>query len=171
MKKKILALAAGILMVSNLFAMEIGALDPKEIYEKYPEAKKIQQELENEKLVLDKKIEEGKAILKKMKSELDAKGDKATKEDQKAFENKQLEISTELQILNQKLSQNEYNKIGKLNAEISMAIDEVAKSKNIDLVIDKSTVYYAKEGLNVDITNDVLQFLSNAEEVSLEEQK
>jgi len=52
-----------------------------------------------------------------------------------------------------------------------MAIDEVAKIKDIDFVMDKSVLFYAKDESNIDITDDVLEFLSNAEEISLEEEK
>ncbi len=171
MKKKLLSLLAGILMTSNLLAMNIGALDPKEIYEKYPEAKKIQQELENEKSRIEKKLKKGKTELENMQKELQAKGELATDAEIKAFENRQMEISSELQQLNQSLAQKEHQKIGKLNSEISMAIDEVAKIKDIDFVMDKSVLFYAKDESNIDITDDVLEFLSNAEEISLEEEK
>ena len=86
------------------------------------------------------------------------KGNKATEAEKKAFAKKDKELA-ELYVKSQKdLLTLENTKINGLLTEIKTAINNYAKSKKYDSVVEKKTVYYGKEKIK-DVSNEVLKTL------------
>lgn len=168
MKKIIITLAIGIIAAVNLMAVEIGMVDPQVIFERYPETKKTQQYLENKKIELQKVLDEEKNIIGQKEEEVKAKGDKATEKEKKELETLKETFKQKFQFLQQRLDQDQYTVLEKLKSDIKTGIEEVAKTKKMDVVIDSSAVYYVKPELKIDITEEVLKFLSSAEKIELE---
>jgi len=169
MKKFIITLIAGAAIAANVAAFEIGIIDPQIVFEKYPETKKTQQYLESKKIELQKVLNEEKDIISKKEEEVSAKAEKATDKEKKELEAMKENFKEKFKALQQRLDQDQYTMLDKIKTDIKMGIEEVSKNKKLDLVIDSSAVYYVKSGLNIDITEDVLKFLSTSESISLED--
>lgn len=167
-KLMILSSAVGILLGGNVFAANMGIVDPQSVFERYPETKKTQQFLENKKIEMQKVLDEERDILLKKEEEIVKKGDKATEKDKNDLEIAKDTFAQKYQYLQQRLDQDQYTILEKLKTDIKTGIEEVAKQKNIDIIIDAQAVYYIKSGLKLDITEDVLKFLSSAEQISLD---
>ena len=161
--KKIVIGIAGIILSMNLMAAGIGIVDKQEVFEKYPESQKTVEYLE-------KKKTEFEEVLKGIESKLDAKdkeiakkGDKATKAEKDELDKMKVERKSKFEAMQQNLDQLQYNLYDKISSDINVAIAETAKTKNLDVVIDKTTAYYGGE----DITKDVLSFLSGVKKIDL----
>ncbi len=161
--RKIVAAVAGIILSMNLCAEGIGIVDKQEVFEKYPESQKTVQYLEKKKLEFEVVLKDIEAKLDAKEKDVAKKGDKATKAEKDELDKMKAERKTKFDAMQQNLDQLQYNLYDKISSDINVAITETAKTKKLDVVIDKNTAYYGGE----DITKDVLNFLSGVKKIDL----
>ena len=109
-------------------------------------------------------------MLKGIESKIDAKdkdiakkGDKATKTEKDELDKMKADRKSKFEAMQQNLDQLQYNLYDKISSDINVAIAETAKAKQLDVVVDKTTVYYGGEN----ITKDVLNFLNGVKKIDL----
>jgi len=161
--KKLLMIVAGILMAVNSFAATIAYVDPQELLEKYPETRKTQDYLEKKKKEMQGILDTERTKVEEKDQEIKKKGDKATKAEKDDLEKMKSEFSKKFEAMQGSLEQLQYNMYEKIKSDINVAITETAKAKKIDIVMDKTVIYYGGE----DITKDVLNFLSGVQKIDL----
>lgn len=84
---------------------------------------------------------------------LQAKGDKLTDAEKKAFEKRTQEFQGFLQNAQSKLGKDEFDKMSKINTTLLKAVDKVAKEGKYDYVVEAGAVLYGGE----DISEKVLK--------------
>lgn len=161
MKKLLLVLM--LVLGLQSFASTVAVVDMGNIFKNYSQAKKIQKYLGDQRAKLLAPVnKKGKALEEKGRA-LYAKGDNVTKGDEKEYKKLQKDYQKELGEFKKKFGAIERKKMQKLENKIKIAITEVAKSKKMDVVVNKAATLYGGE----DITKDVLKFLENSKSVDL----
>lgn len=161
--KKLLMIAAGIVMAVNSFAATIAYVDPQELLEKYPETRKTQDYLEKKKKEMQGILDTERTKVEEKDQDIKKKGEKATKAEKEELEKMKSEFAKKFEAMQGNLEQLQYNMYEKIKSDINVAISETAKAKKIDIVMDKTVIYYGAE----DITKDVLNFLSGVQKIDL----
>lgn len=150
--KKILAVTA-ILMATSAFAEKIGVIDTQAVIANFSETKKAQQSLETQAKKLENEARQKEVNLEKEYVALQAKGDKLTDAEKKAFEKRAQEFQGFLQNAQSKLGKDEFDKMSKINTTLLKAVDKVAKEGKYDYVVEAGAVLYGGE----DISEKVLK--------------
>ena len=161
--RKIVLAVTGIILAMNLCAEGIGIVDKQEVFEKYPESQKTVQYLEKKKSEFEVVLKDIEAKLDVKEKDIAKKGDKATKAEKDELDKMKAERKSKFDAMQQNLDQLQYNLYDKISSDINVAITETAKTKKLDVVIDKNTAYYGGE----DITKDVLNFLNGVKKIDL----
>ena len=161
--KKFIMLVAGVIMSLNVLAGTVGYVDPQDLLDKYPETKKTQDYLEKKKKVLQTVLDAEKTKTNDKSEELKKKGDKATKAEKDELEKTKTEFQKKFETMQANLEQLQYTMYDKLYSDINVAIQEIAKEKKLDIVVNKTAIYYGGE----DITEDVLKFLAGVQKIDL----
>ncbi len=161
--KKLLIIAAAAVMAVNSFAASIAYVDPQELLEKYPETKKTQDYLEKKKKEMQGILDSERTKVEEKDQDIKKKADKATKAEKDELEKIKLDFSKKFEAMQGNLEQLQYNMYEKIKSDINVAISETAKAKKIDVVMDKTVIYYGGD----DITKDVLNFLSGVQKIDL----
>ena len=161
--KKLLMIAAGIVMAVNSFAATIAYVDPQELLEKYPETRKTQDYLEKKKKEMQGILDTERTKVEEKDQDIKKKGEKATKAEKEELEKMKSEFAKKFEAMQGNLEQLQYNMYEKIKSDINVAISETKKKKKIDIVMDKTVIYYGAE----DITKDVLNFLSGVQKIDL----
>ncbi|MCI7223057.1 MULTISPECIES: OmpH family outer membrane protein [Fusobacterium] len=150
--KKILAVTA-ILMATSAFAEKIGVIDTQAVIANFSETKKAQQSLETQAKKLENEARQKEVNLEKEYVALQAKGDKLTDAEKKAFEKRTQEFQGFLQNAQSKLGKDEFDKMSKINTTLLKAVDKVAKEGKYEYVVEAGAVLYGGE----DISEKVLK--------------
>ncbi len=161
--KKFIMLVAGVIMSLNVLAGTVGYVDPQDLLDKYPETKKTQDYLEKKKKDLQTVLDAEKTKINDKSEELKKKGDKATKAEKDELEKTKTEFQKKFETMQANLEQLQYTMYDKLYSDINVAIQEIAKEKKLDIVVNKTAIYYGGE----DITEDVLKFLAGVQKIDL----
>lgn len=161
--KKFIMLVAGVIMSLNVLAGTVGYVDPQDLLDKYPETKKTQDYLEKKKKDLQIVLDAEKTKINDKSEELKKKGDKATKAEKDELEKTKTEFQKKFETMQANLEQLQYTMYDKLYSDINVAIQEIAKEKKLDIVVNKTAIYYGGE----DITEDVLKFLAGVQKIDL----
>lgn len=161
--KKLLIIAAAAVMAVNSFAASIAYVDPQELLEKYPETKKTQDYLEKKKKEMQGILDSERTKVEERDQDIKKKADKATKAEKDELEKMKFDFSKKFEAMQGNLEQLQYNMYEKIKSDINVAISETAKAKKIDVVMDKTVIYYGGD----DITKDVLNFLSGVQKIDL----
>ena len=161
--KKFIMLVAGVIMSLNVLAGTVGYVDPQDLLDKYPETKKTQDYLEKKKKDLQTVLDAEKTKINDKSEELKKKGDKATKAEKDELEKTKTEFQKKFETMQANLEQLQYTMYDKLYSDINVAIQEIATEKKLDIVVNKTAIYYGGE----DITEDVLKFLAGVQKIDL----
>lgn len=164
MKKRLIQLASFLIVASNLVAGGFGYVNTDEVLRNYPETQRTQKFLEEKKADMQKNLDIANKELIVEQKELELKGEAATKEEKDAFAKYQKTYKAQFDKMQYDLDSLQYNMFEKLKSDISTAIDQVAKEKELDSVLDAAVVYYGGN----DITKDIIEFLSGSEKIELE---
>lgn len=150
--KKILAVAS-ILMATSAFAEKIGVINTQGVVANYSETKKAQQSLETQAKKLQNDARQREVNLEKEQVALQAKGDKLTDAEKKAFEKRVQDFQTFIQTSQEKLAKEEFDKMSKINQTLVKAVEKVAKDGKYDYILDGGAVIFGGE----DVSEKVLK--------------
>ena len=144
MKK--LLLVASVLLATSAFAEKVGVVDSQKAFFQFSETKKAQQSLESQ----AKKVE-NEARQKEVA--LQAKGDKLTDAEKKAFEKKSQDFQAFLNSSQDKLNKEQMAKLKKIEDVYVKAIKKVAADGKYDYIFEAEALKVGGE----DITARVLK--------------
>ena len=144
MKK--LLLIASVLLATSAFAEKIGVVDSQRAFFQFSETKKAQQALEGQ----AKKVE-NEARQKEVA--LQAKGDKLTDAEKKAFEKKSQDFQSFLNSSQDKLNKEQMAKLKKIEDVYVKAVKKVAAEGKYDYIFEAEALKVGGE----DITDRVLK--------------
>lgn len=150
--KKILAVAS-ILMATSAFAEKIGVINTQGVVANYSETKKAQQSLETQAKKFQNDARQREVNLEKEQVALQAKGDKLTDAEKKAFEKRVQDFQTFIQTSQEKLAKEEFDKMSKINQTLVKAVEKVAKDGKYDYILDGGAVIFGGE----DVSEKVLK--------------
>ena len=144
MKK--LLLVASVLLATSAFAEKVGVVDSQRAFFQFSETKKAQQSLESQ----AKKVE-NEARQKEVA--LQAKGDKLTDAEKKAFEKKSQDFQAFLNSSQDKLNKDQMAKLKRIEDVYVKALKKVAADGKYDYIFEAEALKIGGE----DITDRVLK--------------
>ena len=144
MKK--LLLIASVLLATSAFAEKVGVVDSQRAFFQFSETKKAQQSLESQ----AKKVE-NEARQKEVA--LQAKGDKLTDAEKKAFEKKSQDFQSFLNSSQDKLNKDQMAKLKRIEDVYVKAIKKVAAEGKYDYIFEAEALKVGGE----DITDRVIK--------------
>ena len=144
MKK--LLLIASVLLATSAFADKVGVVDSQRAFFQFSETKKAQQSLESQ----AKKVE-NEARQKEVA--LQAKGDKLTDAEKKAFEKKSQDFQSFLNSSQDKLNKDQMAKLKRIEDVYVKAIKKVAAEGKYDYIFEAEALKVGGE----DITDRVIK--------------
>ena len=144
MKK--LLLIASVLLATSAFADKVGVVDSQRAFFQFSETKKAQQSLEGQ----AKKVE-NEARQKEVA--LQAKGDKLTDAEKKAFEKKSQDFQSFLNSSQDKLNKDQMAKLKRIEDVYVKAVKKVAAEGKYDYIFEAEALKVGGE----DITDRVLK--------------
>lgn len=144
-----------VLLATSAFADKIGLVDSQRAVSNFSETKKAQQSIEAQVKKLENEARQKEVLLEKELVTLQAKGEKLTDAEKKAFEKKTQDYQIFLNSSQEKLSKDQFDKLSKIDAVLTKAIDKVAKEGKYDLVVEKDAVRFGGE----DITDRVIKVM------------
>lgn len=150
--KKILAVAA-VLMATSAFAEKIGVINTQGVVANYSETKKAQQSLETQARKFENDARQREVNLEKEQVALQAKGDKLTDAEKKAFEKRVQDFQKFIQTSQEKLAKEEFDKMQKINDTLVKAVNKVAKEGKYDYILEAGAVIVGGE----DVSDKVLK--------------
>ena len=144
MKK--LLLIASVLLATSAFAEKVGVVDSQRAFFQFSETKKAQQSLESQ----AKKVE-NEARQKEVA--LQAKGDKLTDAEKKAFEKKSQDFQSFLNSSQDKLNKDQMAKLKRIETVYVKAVKKVAADGKYDYIFEAEALKVGGE----DITDRVIK--------------
>ena len=144
MKK--LLLIASVLLATSAFADKVGVVDSQRAFFQFSETKKAQQSLEGQ----AKKVE-NEARQKEVA--LQAKGDKLTDAEKKAFEKKSQDFQSFLNASQDKLNKEQMTKLKRIEDVYVKAVKKVAAEGKYDYIFEAEALKVGGE----DITDRVIK--------------
>lgn len=129
------------------FAQEIGVVDLYKVMSNYSKAQEISNYLNQKKAELQKFQEDGNAKIKEQKTDLQKQSLFDTLNTQ--YNKKVNEYNNDVEVKLQQLKQLQ-------DVDVVNAVQQVAKDKNLDMIIDKSAVPFSK----IEITDQVITILN-----------
>lgn len=146
-----------IILTAGIFC-ETVSVDMDFLLKSHPKLATVKKELETQKTKLEKDLKTKQTKLKTDYDALVKKGDKVTDAEKQAFQKQDKELA-DLFVKSQKeLLTLESTKMNALLAEIKTAVNNYAKTKKYDSVVEKNAVYYGKEKIK-DVSGEVLKTL------------
>ena len=146
MKK--LLLIASVLFATSAFAEKVGVVDSQRAFFQFSETKKAQQSLEVENEARQKEV-----ALQKEYVALQAKGDKLTEAEKKAFEKKSQDFQAFLNSSQDKLNKDQMAKLKRIEDVYVKALKKVAADGKYDYIFEAEALKIGGE----DITDRVLK--------------
>ena len=151
MKK--LLLIASILLATTAFAEKIGVVDSQKAFFQFSETKKAQQALEGQAKKVENEARQREVALQKEFVSLQAKGDKLTDAEKKAFEKKSQDFQSFLNASQDKLNKEQMTKLKRIEDIYEKAVKKVAAEGKYDYVFEADALKVGGE----DITDKVLK--------------
>ena len=150
--KKIL-LIASVLLATSAFADKIGVVDSQKAFFQFSETKKAQQALEGQAKRVENEARQREVALQKEFVSLQAKGDKLTDAEKKAFEKKSQDFQSFLNASQDKLNKEQMTKLKRIEDIYEKAVKKVAADGKYDYVFEADALKVGGE----DITDKVLK--------------
>ena len=151
MKK--LLLIASVLLATSAFADKIGVVDTQKVVSQFSETKKAQQSLESEAKRAENEARQREVALQKEFVSLQAKGDKLTDAEKKAFEKKSQDFQSFLNASQNNLNKEQMTKLKRIEDIYEKAVKKVAADGKYDYVFEAEALKVGGE----DITDKVLK--------------
>ena len=151
MKK--LLLIASILLATSAFADKVGVVDSQRAFFQFSETKKAQQALEGQAKKVENEARQREVALQKEFVSLQAKGDKLTDAEKKAFEKKSQDFQSFLNASQDKLNKEQMTKLKRIEDIYEKAVKKVAAEGKYDYVFEAEALKVGGE----DITDKVLK--------------
>ena len=151
MKK--LLLIASVLLATSAFADKIGVVDSQKAFFQFSETKKAQQALEGQAKKVENEARQREVALQKEFVSLQAKGDKLTDAEKKAFEKKSQDFQSFLNTSQDKLNKEQMTKLKRIEDIYEKAVKKVAADGKYDYVFEAEALKVGGE----DITDKVLK--------------
>ena len=151
MKK--LLLIASILLATSAFADKVGVVDSQRAFFQFSETKKAQQALEGQAKKVENEARQKEVALQKEFVSLQAKGDKLTDAEKKAFEKKSQDFQSFLNASQDKLNKEQMTKLKRIEDIYEKAVKKVAAEGKYDYVFEADALKVGGE----DITDKVLK--------------
>jgi len=163
MKKTISILIISLLTcANNSLAGNIGILDVDKIIQESQAVNDIQKKVDSKKSNYESEINKKQSILESDQKKLEDKKITLSKEafdkEVKAFESKVEDLKTFVDRKQNSLKKASIDAMGKVNDKVKSIVAEIAKEKNLDIIIPSSQTLYFKDEL--DITAEVLSSLN-----------
>ena len=150
--KKIL-LIASVLLATSAFADKIGVVDSQKAFFQFSETKKAQQALEGQAKRVENEARQREVALQKEFVSLQAKGDKLTDAEKKAFEKKSQDFQSFLNASQNNLNKEQMTKLKRIEDIYEKAVKKVAADGKYDYVFEAEALKVGGE----DITDKVLK--------------
>mgnify|MGYP002742134805 FL=1 len=151
MKK--LLLIASVLLATSAFADKIGVVDSQKAFFQFSETEKAQQALEGQAKKVENEARQKEVALQKEFVSLQAKGDKLTDAEKKAFEKKSQDFQSFLNASQDKLNKEQMTKLKRIEDIYEKAVKKVAAEGKYDYVFEADALKVGGE----DITDKVLK--------------
>ena len=151
MKK--LLLIASVLLATSAFADKVGVVDSQRAFFQFSETKKAQQALEGQAKKVENEARQKEVALQKEFVSLQAKGDKLTDAEKKAFEKKSQDFQAFLNASQDKLNKEQMTKLKRIEDIYEKAVKKVAAEGKSDYVFEADALKVGGE----DITDKVLK--------------
>ena len=151
MKK--LSLIASVLLATSAFADKVGVVDSQRAFFQFSETKKAQQALEGQAKKVENEARQKEVALQKEFVSLQAKGDKLTDAEKKAFEKKSQDFQSFLNASQDKLNKEQMTKLKRIEDIYEKAVKKVAAEGKYDYVFEADALKVGGE----DITDKVLK--------------
>ena len=151
MKK--LLLIASVLLATTAFAEKIGVVDSQKAFFQFSETKKAQQALEGQAKKVENEARQREVALQKEFVSLQAKGDKLTDAEKKAFEKKSQDFQSFLNASQNNLNKEQMTKLKRIEDIYEKAVKKVAAEGKYDYVFEADALKVGGE----DITDKVLK--------------
>ena len=151
MKK--LLLIASVLLATSAFADKVGVVDSQKAFFQFSETKKAQQALESQAKKVENEARQKEVALQKEFVSLQAKGDKLTEAEKKAFEKKSQDFQSFLNASQDKLNKEQMTKLKRIEDIYEKAVKKVAAEGKYDYVFEADALRVGGE----DITDKVLK--------------
>ena len=150
--KKLLLIASG-LLATSAFADKIGVVDSQKAFFQFSETKKAQQALEGQAKKVENEARQREVALQKEFVSLQAKGDKLTDAEKKAFEKKSQDFQSFLNASQNNLNKEQMTKLKRIEDIYEKAVKKVAADGKYDYVFEAEALKVGGE----DITDKVLK--------------
>ena len=151
MKK--LLLIASVLLATSAFADKVGVVDSQKAFFQFSETKKAQQALEGQAKKVENEARQREVALQKEFVSLQAKGDKLTDAEKKAFEKKSQDFQSFLNASQNNLNKEQMTKLKRIKDIYEKAVKKVAADGKYDYVFEAEALKVGGE----DITDKVLK--------------
>ena len=151
MKK--LLLIVSVLLATTAFADKVGVVDSQKAFFQFSETKKAQQALEGQAKKVENEARQKEVALQKEFVSLQAKGDKLTDAEKKAFEKKSQDFQSFLNASQDKLNKEQMTKLKRIEDIYEKAVKKVAAEGKYDYVFEADALKVGGE----DITDKVLK--------------
>ena len=151
MKK--LLLIASVLLATSAFADKIGVVDSQKAFFQFSETKKAQQALEGQAKKVENEARQREVALQKEFVSLQAKGDKLTDAEKKAFEKKSQDFQSFLNASQNNLNKEQMTKLKRIEDIYEKAVKKEAADGKYDYVFEAEALKVGGE----DITDKVLK--------------
>ena len=151
MKK--LLLIVSVLLATTAFADKVGVVDSQKAFFQFSETKKAQQALEGQAKKVENEARQKEVALQKEFVSLQAKGDKLTDAEKKAFEKKSQDFQAFLNSSQDKLNKDQMAKLKRIEDVYVKALKKVAADGKYDYIFEAEALKIGGE----DITDRVLK--------------
>lgn len=153
MKKVFLMLGLVSALSANAFALKIGVVDSQTVIAKFSGTKTAEASLKKEAQRIENEINQKQVALQKEEVALQAKGDKLTDAEKKAFQTKVEGFYKYLDSSRASMGKMEYDKMSVIFNKATKAVEAVAKEGAYDYVLEQGAVLVGGE----DITDKVIK--------------
>ncbi|MEK7275469.1 MAG: OmpH family outer membrane protein [Candidatus Desantisbacteria bacterium] len=140
--------------------VNIGLVDTKSVFENHPKAQTAKESMEQDIAKFQDTFQQKQEEIKALKEKLDSAtllSDEEKEKQKKVINDKIAEIMKYKEDISTEIEANEQKLTKEIVDDIYTVISEIAKSKNLQLVIEKGSTLYAATGL--DLTNDVMEMI------------
>ena len=151
MKK--LILVASLLLATSAFAEKIGVVDTQRVVSQFSITKAAQKDLEGQVKRLENEARTKEITLQKEYVALQSKGDKLTDAEKKAFEKKAQDFENFMNSSQQKLNDQQMQKLKSIETVYNKAIQKVATEGKYDYIFEAEALKVGGE----DITDRVIK--------------
>lgn len=147
--------------------MNIGLVDTKSVFENHPKAQQAKEDMEQDIVKFQNVFQAKQDEIKGLKEKLDANAllsDTEKEKQKKVINDKISELMKYKEDMSTELEAKEQGLTKEIVDDIYGAISEIAKAKNLQLVMEKGSTLYAATGL--DLTEDVMKVIEEKNKVS-----